>query len=653
MVGKAQERNKSEDLPLALTLLSVFGANMLQGMRYSCIVFLCALLPQLCVANNNDSIPVVSLSAATIAVSEGGMGAHYQIDSLMHESMPFASIGEQMEKGAVINLRTYGAPGSLISGMAGGLSPDHLLVLWQGVPLNSPTLGMTDLSALPASFFSSVKFNDGISKSANPGGASGILSLQNSRTSNAFVYAGSAVNQFSNLQTGAGFNIPAGKCFFDGSMQWERLENDFLFTDPYKKDAKSAVQQHNDFSRRAIRLGFYSPLQHRYTAEVHAWWQSSVLELPEPLGSYGESLATQRDSSMRLVMQLTRRFANGTLSAKSAYFIENQHYRDRMSEEVLPFIDSKIHNERWFSKIEYKHFGKTWVLNSAFVVNRELAKSNNYTSDGAKRILFGPNAHIAWQPKSWRINAGARYDFGAGANVLVPDVSIAFIQSLWELGAGAARIFRYPDLNELHWQPGGNEHLLPELGVTFNAFFVRRFNNSRSAFTFSPFVKNMESLIVWEPGFGHYSAHNAQQVKIHGALFSFENSGQKNRLVIDESIGVNVQNVSGLSYLNSSLYPAVNVRLKLSVGLKTWRISSITRYSSMHFQPESFNVEHGRQDALLLYDLVLSGYKELKNNTIKYSAGVFNLADVMDYRMTNIASPGRTLNLSIQWQWKK
>ncbi|MFM1932249.1 MAG: hypothetical protein RL226_1552 [Bacteroidota bacterium] len=274
-------------------------------MRYSCIVFLCALLPQLGKASSNDSIPFVSLSAATIAVSEGGMGAHYQIDSLVSVAMPYASVGEQLSMGSVVNLRTYGAPGTLISGLAGGLTPDHLMVLWQGVPLNSPSLGMTDLSALPARFFSSIKFNDGVSKSPHPAGASGVLSLQNSRNNETAVHAGFTFNQFMNLRSGAGFNIPAGKCFLDASMQWEQLANDFSYEDPYKHGAPTEVRQHNDFSRRAIRLGFYTPAQRKIEGEVHAWVQNSVLQLPEPLGSYGSSLATQRDSSVRLVGQLS------------------------------------------------------------------------------------------------------------------------------------------------------------------------------------------------------------------------------------------------------------------------------------------------------------------------------------------------------------
>jgi hypothetical protein len=653
LVGKAQKRNKSEDLPLALTLLRVFGANTLQGMRYSCIVFLCALLPQLCKASCNDSIPFVSLSAATIAIADGGLGAHYQIDSLVNVAMPFSSVGEQLSMGSVVNLRTYGAPGSLISGLAGGLTPDHLMVLWQGVPLNSPSLGMTDLSALPASFFSSIKFNDGVSKSPHPGGASGVLSLQNNRISTPSVNAGLSFNQFMNMRSGAGFNIPAGKCFLDGSMQWEQLANDFSYEDPYKHGALSEEQRHNDFSRRAVRLGFYTPAKRRIEGEVHAWLQSSVLELPEPLGSYGESLAMQRDSSVRLVAQLKSHFEKSVIAVKGAYFIEKQHYIDRVSEDAVPFIDSKIRTERWYGKAEYSHYGEAWVLNSAFVVNRESAQSNNYQANESSRLLYGPNTHFIWQPKSWRLNAGARYDFGPGANVFVPDFSMAFIGTNWELGAGAARIFRYPDLNELYWQPGGNEQLAPELGVTFNAYFVRRFNDGRAAFTLSPFVKAMESLIVWEPVFGHFSAHNAHSVRMNGMLMRVENSGQINRFVLDEDISFNVQDISGLSSVNSGLYPAMNIRFKMNGGIDNWRISSITRYSSMQLVPENLNATHGKQDAVLVFDLVFSGYTDLKNNKIQYSLGVFNLGDVMDYRMTTIASPGRTLNLSIHWQWKK
>lgn len=617
-------------------------------MKHSCFAVFCLVVTTL-TSYGNDSIPAISLAAATIEVSEGGLGSRYQLDSLIAVAMPFSSIGDQLQYGSVVNLRLYGAPGSLVSGLGGGLSPDHLLVLWEGIPINSPSLGMTDLSSLPASFFSSVSYNDGTSKSAHQGGASGILSLRNTRSDHAEVQGGMSWSSLKNFQMGGGFNIPIGGFTFNGSIQNEQLENEFSYVDPFKKKGPEEMQIHNDFSRKALRLGIYSPENKKITAAVHAWIQQSAFEIPSELGSYGSSLATQRDSSIRLVGQLSTRFKNGDLSVKAAYFIENQHYIDRESLELEPFINSQITTYRKYSSADYRLFGERWALLASFSFNHETA---NYSTRVASRLLAGPKAHVIWHMNKWELNVGGRYDMGPGAQVFVPDFSTTYYGQSFEAGMGGGRIFRYPDLNELYWQPGGNVHLQPELGATVHAFLLKKFNSNNSSLRISPFFKQMSSMVVWEPLHGHYSAHNANQVDVKGMVMTMSHLHRMDVVVLHEEIDVNTQSISGLSYVISTLYPVLNGRGKVGVGYKNWSLAAIARYSSLNYMPEHLNAERGQQDALLMFDVVFTGQLRIKNNSVQYTAGIWNLGDIMDYRMSSVASPGRTINFSIQWKWK-
>jgi hypothetical protein len=75
------------------------------------------------------------------------------------------------------------------------------------------------------------------------------------------------------------------------------------------------------------------------------------------------------------------------------------------------------------------------------------------------------------------------------------------------------------------------------------------------------------------------------------------------------------------------------------------------RYSAPTLNSGSLNRIRGNQEQLLLFDSFVGTNFEVRKSTLSMSVSCMNIADIMDYRNTNVASPGRVLSINLVWKW--
>jgi iron complex outermembrane receptor protein len=93
--------------------------------------------------------------------------------------------------------------------------------------------------------------------------------------------------------------------------------------------------------------------------------------------------------------------------------------------------------------------------------------------------------------------------------------SIAF-SSIQEAALHLARKVRYPSLNDLYWQPGGNPDLKAESGYTSELTYL--FHIPNITIRVSPFFNTYASLIQWVPGKdGQFTAENSNHIQVIGS----------------------------------------------------------------------------------------------------------------------------------------
>jgi vitamin B12 transporter len=78
----------------------------------------------------------------------------------------------------------------------------------------------------------------------------------------------------------------------------------------------------------------------------------------------------------------------------------------------------------------------------------------------------------------------------------------------------AGRTFRFPELNALFWNVGGNPELLPENGVSAEAELC--YTSKKVTTIISIYAMNNDNLIQWRPIDGTWTPENFQKAEIKG-----------------------------------------------------------------------------------------------------------------------------------------
>ena len=161
-------------------------------------------------SGQGQNSPVVSLSAVTvraIAPERFLAGQKIQrIDSATLRQFQFGSLIDLLSLNTPIAFKNYG-PGQLATVAFRGTSASHTAVLWNGININQPNLGLTDFSTLPVAGFDRLSVQYGSSASVVGSGAVGgsILLGSSADWQRTFsVTLGQQFASFQNNQTQAG-----------------------------------------------------------------------------------------------------------------------------------------------------------------------------------------------------------------------------------------------------------------------------------------------------------------------------------------------------------------------------------------------------------------------------------------------------------------
>lgn len=601
--------------------------------------------------SNAQNWQVELADAEVIAAKDPFAAVTERPDSLLLRALPATSLGDLLQLSTTLNLRSYGPPGTLISGAGRGLPADHLVIYWMGVPMNSPSLGMVDLSAIPSSLFGTPLIQSGnrLSRSQS-GGAAGAIHLSQGNEERHAV--GSGYDDLNNLRNWARLVFhPAEGLKLSTRYQRERAQNRFTFNDPFLFGNPERRQEHNGFKRDAlIQELTYAPNE-RWSFETGVWVQQSALEIPDIMGKLGEAQAAQRDSSIRAIAAITHYTRFGRLNTRLARFSEHMHYTYRANQDAPISINSEISTHRNFAQLGWSNQIGRFNAEVFADASLETAHSANHGVEGAKRALYGAQSRVSYTYKKWRVNTGARYDVGPGANMPVPEADVERETSIGNLRVGGRRIFRYPDLNQLFWQPGGDSNLHPELGEAFDVSINNTIAKGRKSirYNISVYQQNMQSLIMWTNDGTGLQARNLRSVESRGVQAQVEGGLPAGRMEVRQSVHVNFQQNEGLGALDERFFPMLQARYGLSLARGAFSVGVATRYISESWTPQKLNATSGRQDATLLFDAHASADLELSKTVLRLSTLLRNLGDVMDYRITQVATPGRVISINIEW----
>ncbi len=454
-------------------------------------------------------------------------------DSAALSSGMAASLSELLAAHTPVYIRDHGQ-GSEATASFRGTAASHALVVWNGIRVNSPMTGYTDLSLLPLFFVDGVYLLHGGSSLAESSGAlGGSIHLENKPVWN---HGG----LFSGILERGSFH--SGKTMLRADWGGRRIHgvtrlynetsrNDFPFLNvgviPHRRD----TLRNGGYGRSALLQELYWRPAGNLLAAIRFWYQNSRRDLPQLMSYEGSERREERKDRQTRVQTEASHYRPGLaihfsgalgsnvmeyrrMTTMPEYTLENSSNRE-LSWCNLLRVESDVSDAvQLRASLEFNHY-RVGAVDLVRTADRR-----NFRNEGSLmlHLLLRPSARLGL----FALNRTETYD-----GTMIPLVPAAGFE--WrvsprrplDLKANVTRNYHKPSLNDLYWVPGGNPELLPETGLsgemTLSASTVRKnFSLTREL---SLYGSRIDNWIIWQPspsGAWYWEAQNLKKVDSAG-----------------------------------------------------------------------------------------------------------------------------------------
>ncbi len=422
-----------------------------------------------------------------------------------------------------------------------GTSSSHTQVLWNGLRINSPMLGMTDFSMIPSFLVDKATIVHGSSSVAETGGGlGGAIKLATApiMQEGFGLHFVQGIGSFSTFDDFLRLTYAKGRWQSSTRLVFSTSKNDYRYCNYDKKEniydsENNIIGQYHPVERNRngafcdahILQELYYKTKQGDRLSLNAWYTDSYRELPLLTTDYGSTPDYenyQREHSFRGVVGYDHIRRNWRVGARAGYVYTWLGYDYSYNKVVATRSRSTI-NTIYGSVAGNYSFEEAKVLLSG---NISLHENFVCSSDGtegyvADRAEFSAVVSARWQPME-RLGVAATLReevYGTRWSLPIPMVAIEGVVSQKGnvmLRASASRNYRAPSLNDLYFRPGGNPNLRNEMGWSYDAGIsseVGRSDIYKLKVSASWFESWIDDWIMWLPtNKGFFSPRNVKKV---------------------------------------------------------------------------------------------------------------------------------------------
>lgn len=414
------------------------------------------LLSGLHAQSSGDSLyalPPVTIGALSLRGTGPGEQV-YAFDSIQLRAATHGSLADLLNGASGAYIKSYGL-GSLATSSLRGAAAAQTAVTWNGIPLQSPMLGLIDLALLPVVAADQAAIQYGSNGASwGSGAVGGVLAFSNQTPDRAGLQLriGSAAGSWGFHSHQGVAKWMYGKWSGATRLFFQSAQNDF----PTAKGPQT--------NAAALQKGLIQELYFRPTPaqlwSLHCWTQANDRQIP-PTATQTKSLAQQQDSVFRSTLQWRWSPKRATLQARTAFFREKINYNDEQIRLQAPsrfdllLLETEYHL-RWNRYLQFQAGANHSTWN---------AVADGY-EQGVREQRQSVFLLLRASYRSLQAQFSARQEWQDGRAVpFIPGLGLEY--SLFKkisLQARVNRHFRLPTLNDRFWMPGGNPDLLPETG---------------------------------------------------------------------------------------------------------------------------------------------------------------------------------------------
>ena len=598
------------------------------------------------------------------------------IDSVVFAKSLTSTLSGLLAANTPVFIKTYGEGGIATASMR-GTAASHTKVQWNGIDIETPSMGQVDFSLIPVYFTDDISLyysGNGLIKGS--GALGGYICLDtkpdwNNRFSASYIQG---ISSFSNYQEY--LTVAAGKPTFQTKTRlfYESAENDFTIRKSGPDQSISRKQTNADFTKYGFAQEVYTRIGKSSQLKFTIWGQSANRNFP-PLTTY-EGIPrkeNQQDKFIHTVAGFKSYVKRSVFELTSGFSVWDNTYMLSYTDSLAiwslcnssSFTDKFKYslklseNTSLFSGIDYQY--QQTQINDKISGNGYVKSRNSVSIYSSIRQQLFPEVYGILLLKQ---------DFSdSRALPFLPSLSFNFEHAVnnhsVKISTNVARNYHLPSLNDLYYYPGGNAGLKPENGYTADVSFSYNlhYNNLDIENKLNGFASSITDWIIWKPTeYRYWTAENVKKVFSRGIEYFMKVNGTVNQLnytFITNYAFTRTTNENKAekddSYGKQLIYIPVNtLKTFANIELKNWQLGYSILYIGKRFTSTS-NEAVGFDNSLPAYFLHDIEFGK-KLNTAKFNVECrFRIQNVFDVQYEAIrqrAMPGRNYSLLLRFKFK-
>ena len=502
----------------------------------------------------NDTIMLenIEISASYINSKVQQKTMERKIDAAILKSLKTISLSQLLIQHSPVFIKSSG-PGSTASASFRGTTASHTLVLWNGFQLNSPALGEVDFSMIPVFFTDEVSLQWGSKTSANSGGLGGVINIDNKQKFNEGLILDLNFTRGSFKTKGLYVTLGYSAKNFIARVKAYRNSSDNDFT--YINIATIPHQEMKQKNASFIDYGFMPEIKVQFKNSLLtfvSWNQFSHRNYPQIMPNVFNNTKEYSDNDFsRNVLSYKYYWNTGRVEMKTAYFYEVQTYfLESYTSNGNPVTqNNSLNKSNIFRQIidMQQDLYKNWKLYAKIQWDNEMVTSSDY--DSMPELVEGilVESVVSTGSTTGRKNRNILSFYAAIdgkiyndldlrmtlRNDIVDDKSVGFFPTATityrtpfvkglSFNAGYSHNYRNPTLNDLYWNPGGNENLKGENGKTVDLDINYLYENLNFNLDLRTglYYSKVKDWIQWVPtNYRYWMPKNVSEVMARGAEF--------------------------------------------------------------------------------------------------------------------------------------
>ena len=628
-------------------------------LRIRVMLFLISISTAVSAQYSADTVLLNEVSVYGIPVVKYSTGAKVQtLDSLLRQTDPGATLSDILAQNTPIYIKEYGN-GQLGTIAFRGTGASHTKVLWNGLDVNSPTLGQSDFANLPLIMDKVVVHYGGASAMYGSDAIGGTVLLGNKSPD-----FEKSVNASTILETGSfgrfyeALKIGYGGSTFHGKTKIYHflLKNDF----PYKslRDGSERRQPNASLQKYGVEQQLHYKISESKRLGLTAWYAYNHREI-QPTMEVLTSNDELSDKNTRVVLDYFDNSKIGFFNLKAGFIINNQIFNNNGSVVSRQFSFTGNYDKKLTKNLDLR--AGIQVYNTKAEVDSYESSVSENRGDVFSSLKYNPDDLLSMVIT---IRKGFSEIFGSPlAPALGAEYKLMNRQTRkLKLKAQLSRSYRTPTLNDRFWVPGSNPSLEPEdgWGSEFGIFYEKKGAVNFSAET-TYYHMLIDDWILWQPSGSIWGPVNVRKVLSQGFEFWFKSDFKAGHFRFDhsgnygfaKSVSKKKVTANDRTVGNQLPYtPKHKFNFTQNIQYKRWDVNTLVQYTGLRFE-NTDNIDNvlNAIPAYFLLDLRMGKQFTIGKSDLRVSGAIKNLLNEEYQNLIFRAMPKRNYRLSINYQF--